>query len=90
MSQKKKMKKKKKKYARGYLPEYPKMGFIESIRSTNKQLPMCLLCHQTFHNEAKPIARTPWKNFKYYLNVFKIVLHLKKPSRNKTQKTNMD
>lgn len=45
----------KKKYARGYLPEYLKFGFIESI--TNKQLPMCLLCHKTFSNEAMKPSR---------------------------------
>ncbi|XP_063312646.1 zinc finger BED domain-containing protein 5-like [Pelobates fuscus] len=45
----------KKKYARGYLPEYLKMGFIESV--TNKQLPMCLLCHKTLSNEAMKPSR---------------------------------
>ena len=40
----------KKKYVCGYFPEYLKFGFIES--TTNKQCPMCLLCHKTCSNEA--------------------------------------
>ena len=45
----------KKKYVRGYFPEYLKFGFIES--TTNKQLPMCLLCHKTFSKEAMKPSR---------------------------------
>lgn len=45
----------KKKYVRGYLPEYLKFGFIESI--TNKGNPMCLICHKTLSNEAMKPSR---------------------------------
>ena len=45
----------KKTYVRGYFPEYLKFGFIES--TTNKQLPMCILCHKTFPNEAMKPSR---------------------------------
>ncbi|XP_034287159.2 zinc finger BED domain-containing protein 5-like [Pantherophis guttatus] len=45
----------KKKYARGYLPEYLKMGFIESV--VNKQHPTCLLCHRTLSNKAMKPSR---------------------------------
>jgi len=45
----------KKKYARGYSPEYLKLGFIESI--INKQNPMCLICNKTLSNEAMKPSR---------------------------------
>lgn len=72
----------KKKYTRGYLPEYLKMGFIESV--VNKQHPMCLFCHKTLCSENYPKSQVDCENiflpsiqmvrtspFIYAINIFR-------------------